>query len=194
MDFTGTIACSLMLLISGRNSGLTGDWTDRIYMTNSMQIMGLVVWLLVCFIAAGLGAAASINAGSFYVELIRPAWAPPGYLFGPVWTVLYIMMAVAVWLVWRIEGFEAARWACLLFLTQLVLNALWSWLFFAWQLGLWAFLDIVLLWFVLLATMIAFWQFSAMAAALLVPYLLWVSFAGALNYSIWQLNPQVLGG
>ena len=163
-------------------------------MTNSVQIVGLVVWLLVCFIAAGLGAAASINAGSFYSELIRPDWAPPGYLFGPVWTVLYIMMAIAVWLIWRIDGFEAARCACLLFLTQLALNALWSWLFFAWRLGLWAFIDIVLLWLALLATIIAFWQFSALAVALLIPYLLWVSFAAALNYSIWQLNLQGLGG
>jgi tryptophan-rich sensory protein len=103
------------------------------------------------------------------------------------------MMAIAAWLVWRRGGFRANRIALSLFLAQLVLNALWSWLFFAWHLGASAFADIVILWVLIIATLISFWRVRPLAGALLIPYLLWVSFASALNYSIWQLNPQVLG-
>ncbi|HET7649612.1 MAG TPA: TspO/MBR family protein, partial [Gammaproteobacteria bacterium] len=94
---------------------------------------------------------------------------------------------------WRRQGFRAARIALSLFLLQLAFNALWSWLFFAWHLGAAAFADIVLLWVLIVATLVAFWRHSRAAGALLVPYLLWVSFALALNYSIWQLNPTLLG-
>ncbi len=149
--------------------------------------------MIVSFIAAAIGGAASIRAGSFYLELARPEWAPPPGIFGPVWTVLYALMALAAWLVWRVGGFRAARSALTLFLVQLALNALWSWLFFAWQRGGLAFADILLLWVAIVATLIAFWRIRPLAGALLVPYLSWVSFASALNYSIWQLNPQVLG-
>jgi tryptophan-rich sensory protein len=157
------------------------------------QLIGLAGWLLVNFIAAGIGAAASIQAGSFYAQLARPGWAPPAALFGPVWTVLYVLMAIAAWLVWRVGGFRAARFALTLFCVQLGLNALWSWLFFAWHRGAASFVDIVLLWFLIVATMIAFWRIRPLAVVLLVPYLLWVTFATALNYTVWQLNPQVLG-
>ena len=150
-------------------------------------------WLIVSFIAAAIGSAASIRAGPFYLELARPEWAPPPGIFGPVWTVLYALMAIAAWLVWRVGGFRAARSALTLFLVQLALNALWSWLFFAWHRGALAFADILLLWAAIVATLIAFWRIRPLAGAMLVPYLLWVSFASALNYSIWQLNPQVLG-
>ncbi|PPT53373.1 TspO/MBR family protein [Xanthomonas arboricola] len=157
------------------------------------QWLGLLVWLALCYAVAGLGAMASIQAASFYAELARPAWAPPGWLFGPVWTVLYGMMAVSAWLVWRLGGWAGARVALTLFVVQLALNGLWSWLFFAWHLGAWAFADILVLWLVLVATIGAFAKRQALAAWLLVPYLAWVSFAAALNFSIWQLNPQVLG-
>ena len=156
------------------------------------QLAGLVAWLVGCFIAAGIGGAASINAGPFYAQLVRPEWAPPSSVFGPVWTVLYTMMGIAAWLVWRVAGFRAARNALTLFLVQLALNALWSWLFFAWRRGAWAFADIVVLWALILATVIAFWRIRPLAGALLVPYLLWVSFAAALNWSVWQGNPQIL--
>lgn len=154
---------------------------------------GLFGWVLVSAVAAALGALASVHAATFYMQLTQPRWAPPAYVFGPVWTVLYAMMAVAAWLVWRRQGFRAARIALSLFLLQLAFNALWSWLFFAWHLGAAAFADIVLLWLLIASTLVAFWRQSRLAGALLIPYLLWVSFALALNYSVWQLNPVLLG-
>lgn len=157
------------------------------------QFIGLVAWLVVCFVAAGLGSAASVQAGSFYMELVRPAWAPPSSIFGPVWTALYATMSIAAWLVWRLDGFRSARTALTVFLAQLLLNALWSWLFFAWHLGGPAFAEILLLWVLIVATLISFWRIRPLAGALLLPYLLWVSFASALNYSVWQLNPEMLG-
>jgi tryptophan-rich sensory protein len=103
------------------------------------------------------------------------------------------MIGIAAWLVWRVDGFRAARGALSLFLAQLALNALWSWLFFGWHRGALAFVDILLLWVLIIATLIAFWRVRALAGWLLVPYLLWVSFASALNHAVWQLNPQSLG-
>lgn len=157
------------------------------------QILGLIGWLVVSFAASAVGAVASIQARSFYSQLSQPAWAPPPSVFGPVWTVLYALMAVAAWLVWRRGGFRANSIALSFFLAQLVLNALWSWLFFAWQLGAPAFIDIVFLWFLIVATLVSFWRVQPLAGALLIPYLLWVSFAAVLNYSVWQLNPLILG-
>jgi len=157
------------------------------------QVIGLIAWLLLCFGASAIGAFASIQARSFYVELTQPAWAPPGWLFGPVWTVLYGMMAVAAWLVWRRGGFKANQVALVIFLVQLVLNALWSWVFFAWQMGAASLFNIVMLWGLILAAIWAFKPSSSWAAWLMVPYLLWVSFATVLNYTMWQLNPQILG-
>lgn len=163
-------------------------------LTKSKLIAGFVGWLAVSFVAASIGSSASIRAGSFYSQkLVRPEWAPPPDLFGPVWTILYALMGIAAWLVWRSGGFRAARAALALFLVQLAVNALWSWLFFGWHQGALAFADIVLLWVLIVGTLIAFWRISALAGALLIPYLLWVSFATALNYSVWQLNPQILG-
>ena len=157
------------------------------------QIAGLVGWLFAAFIAALIGGAASIQAGTFYTQLVRPDWAPPPSVFGPAWTILYVLMAIAAWLVWCVGGFRAAKVALSLFLLQLAVNALWSWLFFGWHLGGLAFADILLLWVLIVATLVAFWRIRPLAGALLVPYLLWVSFACVLNYSVWQLNPQVLG-
>lgn len=157
------------------------------------HLIGLFTWLFVCFIAAAIGAVASVNAGIFYTQLVRPEWAPPPSVFGPVWTTLYALMAISAWLVWRIDGFRTTRTALILFLIQLSINALWSWLFFAWHRGGLAFVDILLLWILIVATLIHFWRLKPLAGALLIPYLLWVSFAAVLNYSVWQLNPQVLG-
>lgn len=157
------------------------------------QIIGLVAWLAVSFIAAAIGGGASIQAGPFYAELVRPEWGPPGSIFGPVWTVLYALMGVAAWLVWSAEDIRTTRFALTLFLVQLTVNALWSWLFFAWHRGALAFADILLLLALIVATTVAFWRIRRLAAALLFPYLLWVGFAAALNYAIWQLNPQALG-
>ncbi len=159
----------------------------------SRQILGLVGWLAISFAASGIGAFASVSAGSFYGQLVQPSWAPPSSVFGPVWTVLYALIGIAAWMVWRAGGLRTHRSAMTLFLAQLAVNALWSWLFFAWHRGAWAFFDIVLLWLLIAATLVSFWRIRPLAGALLIPYLLWVSFATALNYSIWQLNPQILG-
>jgi benzodiazapine receptor len=157
------------------------------------QIGGLAGWLLVTFAAAAVGAIASIEASSFYLQLARPAWAPPASVFGPVWSVLYTLIGIAAWRVWRKGGFRLQRAALTLFLAQLVLNALWSWLFFGWHRGALAFADIVLLLVSILATVVAFWRAERLAGALLLPYLAWVSFASALNFAVWQLNTQALG-
>jgi tryptophan-rich sensory protein len=162
-------------------------------LTRQQQILGLISWFIVSFAVSALGAIASIEARSFYAGLVQPDWAPPGWLFGPVWTLLFALMAIAAWLVWRNGGFRANRAALTLFLVQLAFNALWSWLFFAWRLGGPAFADILLLWILILATLVAFWRVRPLAGALLIPYLLWVSFAAFLNYALWQLNPALLG-
>jgi tryptophan-rich sensory protein len=159
----------------------------------NQQVFGLIAWLVLSFITAAVGSAASIQAASFYAELIRPEWSPPGSVFGPVWTLLYTLMGISAWLVWRVNGFSRAVIALTLFLSQLALNALWSWLFFYWQLGGVAFAEIILLWFFIAFTLAAFWRIHKLAAVLLIPYLLWVSFAALLNFSLWQLNPQLLG-
>lgn len=161
--------------------------------TRQTQILALLGWFIVSFAASAIGAVASIQAKSFYGQLTQPSWAPPSAVFGPVWTVLYALMAIAAWLVWRSGGFRANRAALSLFIVQLALNALWSWLFFAWHRGAWAFFDIVLLWGLIVATLACFWRVRPLAGALLIPYLCWVSFASALNYSLWRLNPQLLG-
>jgi len=162
-------------------------------LSKTKQAIGLFGWLAISFIASGIGVLASIRADTFYAQLVQPSWAPPASVFGPVWTLLYAMMGVAAWLVWRAGGFRANQVALSLFLAQLAVNALWSWLFFAWHFGALAFADIVLLWLLVAATLASFWRVSTLAGALLIPYLLWISFASALNFSVWQLNPQVLG-
>ena len=109
-------------------------------------------------------------------------------VFGPVWSALYVLMGVAAWLVWRRAGFAEAPVALGLFIAQLVLNALWSYLFFGLHQPGVAFIDIVVLWLVILGTVIGFWRVQATAGALLLPYLCWVSFASALNLQLWRLN------
>lgn len=156
-------------------------------------LIGLVGWLALCVAVGALGAVASADAPTFYAQLTRPAWAPPAGLFGPVWTVLYLMMGFAAWLVWRRHGFRGAGVALGLFVVQLGFNALWSWLFFAWHSGAGALADIALMWLLIVATIVAFWRLHRVAAALLVPYLLWVSFASVLNWTLWRANPTLLG-
>ncbi|MEO7152084.1 MAG: TspO/MBR family protein [Burkholderiaceae bacterium] len=159
----------------------------------TQQALGLLGWLAVVFAAGALGAVASVRAASFYAFLSQPSWAPPAWLFGPVWTVLYGLMAIAAWLVWRERGFRGASGALTLFIAQLALNALWTWIFFAWHRGALALLEIVVLWLLVAATMVAFWRWHRLAAALLLPYLAWVGFATALTYSLWRMNPAQLG-
>lgn len=157
------------------------------------QLPGLAAWLGITGLAAAVGATGSVNAQTFYAQIALPQWAPPAWIFGPVWTVLYALMGIAAWQVWRTGGFQRARFALLLYLVQLAVNAMWSWLFFSWRLGLLALADVLVLMILILLTSIAFWRVRPLAGWLLIPYLLWVSFASALNFAIWQLNPRILG-
>jgi benzodiazapine receptor len=147
---------------------------------------GLAVSLVVCFGAGWLGS--RFTPGEWYGRLVKPSWTPPDWLFAPVWSALYAMMAVAAWLVWKQEGFKKASVPLAVFVLQLVLNAAWSWLFFGLHRPDLAFAEIVLLWAAILATLILFSRRNIAAGALIAPYLAWVAFAAALNFALWQLN------
>jgi len=157
------------------------------------RILGLAGWLFLVGIAAGVGALASIDAATFYRSLDRPSWAPPAEVFGPVWTALYVAMAVAAWLVWSARGWQGAWFALSIFCAQLVANALWSWLFFAWRAGAPSVADIVVLWVLVVVTVIAFFRVRTAAGVLMVPYLAWVTFAAFLDVAVWQRNPAMFG-
>lgn len=153
---------------------------------NRRPALALVGWCALCLATAGTGFFVSVDG--WYAGLNKPDWNPPAWLFGPVWTVLYLMMGTAAWLVWREGGWKSRRWSLGLFLVQLFLNAIWTPVFFAMhQIGM-ALVDITLLWLLLGATLIAFWRVNRLAAILLVPYLAWVSFAAFLNFTILQMN------
>ena len=154
--------------------------------------LGAALWVAASLAAGGIGSIASARAASFYAQLDTPAWAPPSWLFSPVWTTLYILMGIAAWLVWRERGWAGARVALGLFVVQLVANALWSWIFFAWRLGCAAVVEILVLLALIVATMVAFARVSRTAALLLVPYLAWVAFATALTWTLWRRNPTLL--
>jgi tryptophan-rich sensory protein len=170
----------------------TRDVSLRINPSPVNPWLALAGWVALCAIAGAIGALASVQAKDFYATLDQPAWAPPAGVFGPVWTLLYMSMAWAAWLIWRERGFTRARGALGLFVLQLGFNALWSWLFFAWHRGALAFADILVLLALIVATIVAFWRIRKAAAWLLAPYLAWVAFATLLNYSVWQRNPLVL--
>ena len=156
----------------------------------SSQLVGLLGWLLAAFAAGAVGAIASVDAASFYAQLSKPSWAPPAWVFGPVWSALYGLMGVAAWLVWRSPGSKGA--ALGLFGAQLAANALWSWLFFAWHRGTLAAVEVLVLLAFIATMVVAFWRTSRLAALLLVPYLLWVSFASVLTWAVWRSNPGLL--
>lgn len=146
---------------------------------------GLLLWIALSYSAAIIGS--QFPAQPFYSELNRPAWAPPSWLFGPVWTVLYLLMGIATWLVWlRPHRLRSAALAA--FLVQLVLNAAWSWIFFGLRETGIAFAEISVLWIAILITLMLFWKVRKSAGMLLVPYLVWVGYAAALNYSLWAMN------
>ena len=154
--------------------------------SRTRDILGLTAFVALCFGVSVLGARATLPAlAEWYPALRKPPWTPPGWVFGPAWTLLYPLMAVAGWMAWR-EG--RARIGPLLFLLQLALNATWPWLFFAERRLDLALACIVALCLAILGTIVAFWRSSRGAAILLVPYLAWVGFAAALNHAIWRLN------
>ena len=156
------------------------------------QVLGLIGWLAMVFVAAAIGAAASVEAGTFYAQLVRPAWAPPASAFGPVWSALYLLMGVAAWLVWRERDASHRVAALTLFIAQLCANSLWSWLFFAWRNGALAFAEVLVLLALIVATFAVFWRIRRLAGILLLPYLGWVCLASVLTWSVWQNNPKVL--
>ncbi len=157
--------------------------------TTAMQIVGLVISVAICFSCAAIGSAATTpQLADWFANLQKPTWNPPNWVFAPVWTTLFAMMAVAAWLVWRKSGFRNSRLALSWFGIQLALNVGWSVLFFGCQQPGFALVEIVLLWLAIAITASLFAQHSKLAAGLLLPYLGWVSFASVLNFAIWSLN------
>ena len=153
------------------------------------QVGGLLGWLVVCFGASAIGSAVTISEiEGWYAGLEKPCFNPPNWIFGPVWSVLFFLMAVAAWLVWRRFGFAGAKAALVVFLVELSANVIWSVLFFGMHSPPMAFFGICLLWVLIATTIVMFWVKSRLAGGLLVPYLTWVSFASVLNFWIWQLN------
>ena len=175
----------------GCNLGKTMNPTDARHDAVSPRAGwgSLIVFVAACLLIGSLGATSTASSvDSWYPGLTKPSWNPPNSIFAPVWTALFIMMGVSVWLVWRRRHGIETRPAMMLFGAQLVLNALWSALFFGMQRPGWAAIEIVLLWLVIAATIAVFARISKPAAWLLAPYLAWVSFATALNFAIWRLN------
>lgn len=143
----------------------------------------LAVWILASLSAGFIGS--RFPPGEWYQSLEKPAYNPPSWLFGPVWTLLYVLMGIAAWLVWREGGLSPALYV---FIAQLALNALWSYLFFGINNPGLAFAEITVLWVLILLTTVLFWRIRTAAGALLLPYLSWVGFASVLNFSLWRLN------
>ncbi len=148
--------------------------------------LGLIAWLALVFTASLTSV--FVSTGGWYAELNKPSWNPPNWIFGPVWTVLYIMMAVAAWRVWLQGGWKGQRTPLTLFLIQWGLNALWTPLFFGFHLLGWAFVEILVLLVFIILTIRAFHPVDRIAALLLVPYAAWVGFASVLNFTIWWMN------
>lgn len=158
-------------------------------MSGKRSAIGLVVFLAVTFLAAAIGSVFSVSAvPGWYQTLARPSWTPPDWVFGPVWTLLYAMMAVAAWLVWRRADGAAVTRPMGVYGVQLFLNAAWAVLFFGLHLTGTAMLDLVALWAMILVTTVVFWRRSPAAGALFLPYLAWVTYAGTLNLGFWWLN------
>jgi translocator protein len=151
--------------------------------------LSLVPFVVICFAAAGIGSYfTSGSVRTWYPQVKKPEWNPPNWVLGPVGSVLYLMMAISAWLVWRAAGWPTTRCALVLFAIQLVLNTVWSVVFFGMHAIGPAFGEILLLWMMLIATAVAFYPFSFLAAWLLIPYIVWVAFASYLNFRIWQMN------
>ena len=174
------------IAMTARQSTTPTTWQPTVV----RQVIVLIGFIAVCFTAAGLGATTTaMSVGNWYQTLAKPSWNPPDWLFGPVWSVLYFLMAVAAWLVWRRGGWSASRSALTWFGIQLALNVLWSVVFFGMQQPGFAFAEIIALWLAIVATMVAFRGKSVAATILLVPYFAWSTFAAVLNFELWRMNP-----
>jgi tryptophan-rich sensory protein len=161
-------------------------------MMDASSLLALLAFIAPCFLAALTGA--FFRPGEWYERLKKPSWRPPNRIFAPVWSVLYLMIAVSGWLVWRERGFTGAALALTVYGVQLALNAAWTPLFFGLHRPGLGLVDIVLLWMSIVATIVLFWPIHLAAALLLVPYLAWVTFAAALNFALWRLNPSAARG
>lgn len=155
-------------------------------MKTSKQVIGLIAWIFVCSLAGIFGA--QFEPGTWYDLLQKPSWTPPNWIFPVVWPILYIMMGISAWLLWKMKEVALGGTEFTWFFVQLVLNALWSWIFFGMNLIATGLAEILLLWIAILFTIFLFWSRNRLAGWLLIPYLLWVSYASALNFAIWQLN------
>ena len=151
----------------------------------------LILFLFICLGAGGLASFLTARGvREWYPHLRKPPGTPPGFVFGPVWTILYVLMAISAWLVWREYGWSGGRSALVVFFGQLALNMAWSGIFFGVRLPGVAFAEILILWLAILYTILVFYWLAPVAALMLVPYLLWVSYASYLNFGIWRLNRQ----
>jgi len=158
-------------------------------MTVFQLILGAIGWLVLTFGAAWLGS--RFMPDDWYQNLKKPRWNPPNKIFAPVWTLLYLLMAAAAWLIWKNYDFSIAIFPFLLFIIQLLLNAAWTWTFFKLHRPALAMADILVLWIVLLAMLSLFWEFDPIAGALILPYIAWVTFAAFLTWTIWRMNRPI---
>jgi len=157
--------------------------------TRTRDTLGFAAFLALCLAASAVGGAATASSvGTWYQSLAKPWFNPPNWIFAPVWTALYFMMAIAAWRLWRRDGLAGARAAMTLFALQLVLNMVWSIVFFGLRSVGAALVEIVVLLLAILATTLVFWQRDRVAGMLFIPYAGWVAFAAVLNAALWQLN------
>lgn len=161
---------------------------DTATRSGSKSFVVLLVSLLAVAVASGIGGLAAGSSAEHYGQLQQPSWAPPSWVFGPAWTLLYVLMAVAAWLVWRGGPDAESRRALIVYALQLALNAAWTPLFFGlgWR-GV-ALIELSVLWVAVAATVVLFWRRNVVAGCLLLPYLAWSTFALSLNFAVWQLN------
>lgn len=155
-----------------------------------IEILKLAISIIICLAAGFIGSIfTNRQIPTWYAALEKPSFSPPNWLFGPVWTALFILMGISLFLVWR-NGLSqpSVKIALIIFIVQLLLNILWSFLFFTLRSPLTSFIEIILLWILILITILVFYPISKTAGILLLPYILWVSFASILNFSIWRLN------
>jgi tryptophan-rich sensory protein len=167
---------------------LNTPWLER----STRDLFGLIGFVVLCLLVSAIGGAVTATSvGTWYQALTKPPFNPPDWIFAPVWITLYVLMAVAAWRVWRGERFLVKRQALLVFFVQLGLNLAWSFIFFgAQRIGL-ALMEIVVLLAAIVVNAVLFWRIERLAGALLVPYVLWVSYATVLNASLWALNPSL---
>jgi len=168
-----------------------GEVLIRMNSFNIREIPKLIVSILVVFLAGAVGTVYTLTQiTTWYASLAKPNWTPPNWAFGPIWSTLYILMGISLFLVWR-EGLERkdVKIAILVFAAQLVINVVWSIIFFATHNIIGGLVMVIILWISILITILVFYRISKPAAIILIPYLIWVTIAGYLNYTVFLLNP-----